>query len=129
RLRPRPGPGPAQAQAERPSTPSPGGADAGRWLRWLVRTRPRRCAVSWLPPALAALGVVGLVLALVSGPLQRWVPLSEPLVALLLGVLAGPAVLGLVRLEQETTDLVLLEGSRVLLAASVMAAALRYPAS
>lgn len=85
--------------------------------------------MSWLPPALAALGVVGLVLALVSGPLQRWVPLSEPLVALLLGVLAGPAVLGLVRLEQETTDLVLLEGSRVLLAASVMAAALRYPAS
>ncbi|HSP60268.1 MAG TPA: cation:proton antiporter [Ornithinimicrobium sp.] len=83
--------------------------------------------MSWLAPALAVLGVVGVVLALVSGPLERWVPASEPLVALGVGVLAGPAVLGLVQLEQEVVDLVLLEGSRVLLAASVMAAALRYP--
>ncbi|MDX5398650.1 MAG: hypothetical protein LPK92_02830, partial [Actinomycetes bacterium] len=42
-------------------------------------------------------------------------------------MLVGPAALGLVRLEQELVDVLLLEGSRVLLAASVMAAALRYP--
>lgn len=83
--------------------------------------------MSWLGPTLAVLGVVGVLLALVSGPLERWVPVSEPLVALALGVLAGPAALGLVRLEQEVVDVLLLEGSRVLLAASVMAAALRYP--
>lgn len=85
--------------------------------------------MSWLPPVLATMGVVGVLLALVSGPLQRWVPVSEPLVALAFGVLAGPAVLGLVTLEEDLADLLLLEGSRILLAASVMAAALRYPAS
>ncbi|MGC5584998.1 cation:proton antiporter [Ornithinimicrobium sp. W1665] len=83
--------------------------------------------MDWLAPSLAVLGVGGVVLALVSGPLERWVPVSEPLVALAAGVLVGPAALGLVRLEQELVDVLLLEGSRVLLAASVMAAALRYP--
>ncbi|WP_289017197.1 cation:proton antiporter [uncultured Ornithinimicrobium sp.] len=83
--------------------------------------------MDWLAPTLAVLGLGGVVLALVSGPLERWVPVSEPLVALAVGVLVGPAALGLVRLEQELVDVLLLEGSRVLLAASVMAAALRYP--
>ena len=60
--------------------------------------------MSWLPPVLATMGVVGVLLALVSGPLQRWVPVSEPLVALAFGVLAGPAVLGLVTLEEDLAD-------------------------
>lgn len=75
----------------------------------------------------AALGTAAVVLALVSRRLRE-LPVSEPLVALLIGVVLGPAVLGLVRLDEATRDLVLLEGSRVLLAASVMAAALRFPA-
>lgn len=74
----------------------------------------------------AVLGVAAVLLALASRR-ARDLPLSEPLVALVLGVLVGPAVLGWLTLTDETRDLVLLEGSRLLLAGSVMAAALRYP--
>jgi NhaP-type Na+/H+ or K+/H+ antiporter len=84
--------------------------------------------MTWLPLTLAVVGVTGLLLALVSGPMQRSLPFSEALVALVLGVLAGPAVLGLVTIEDDLRDVLLLEGSRALLAASVMAAALRFPA-
>ena len=70
----------------------------------------------------AALGAAAVVLALVSRRL-RDLPLSEPLVALGLGVLLGPAVLGLLVIGDALRDVVLLEGSRLLLAASVMAAA------
>lgn len=83
--------------------------------------------MTWLPLTLAVVGVTGLLLALVSGPMQRSLPFSEALVALVLGVLAGPAVLGLVTIEDDLRDVLLLEGSRALLAASVMAAALRFP--
>lgn len=72
------------------------------------------------------LGVGAVLLALVS----RWIrmaPVSEPMVALALGVLVGPALLGLVEVSDNTRDLLLLEGSRFLLALSVMAAALRFP--
>ncbi len=44
--------------------------------------------------ALATVGGLVLVLGLLSAPLRRSV-LAEPLLALLLGVLLGPAVLGL----------------------------------
>ncbi len=84
--------------------------------------------MAWLPLTLATVGLTGVVLALVSEPMQRRLPVTEPLVALLLGVVAGPAVLGLVSIEPQLRDTLLLEGSRVLLAASVMAAALRFPA-
>lgn len=83
--------------------------------------------MTWLPLTLAVVGLTGLTLALISEPMQRRLPVTEPLVALVLGVLAGPAVLGLVTVEDHVRDLLLLEGARVLLAASVMAAALRYP--
>ncbi|MDQ3359362.1 MAG: cation:proton antiporter [Actinomycetota bacterium] len=85
--------------------------------------------MTWLDLTLAVVGLTGVLLALVSEPMQRRLPVTEPLVALGLGVLAGPAVLGLVTVEAHLRDQLLLEGSRVLLAASVMAAALRYPAS
>ncbi len=75
----------------------------------------------------AVVGSAGLVLALVSRSIRQW-PISEPLVALMLGVLLGPALLGVISLSNETRDLVLLEGSRLLLCWSVMAAALRFPA-
>lgn len=84
--------------------------------------------MSWLPLALAGLGLTGVVLALVSTLVQRRLPLSEPLVALVLGVLAGPAALGMVEVGDDLRDVLLLEVSRVLLAWSVMAAALRFPA-
>jgi NhaP-type Na+/H+ or K+/H+ antiporter len=74
----------------------------------------------------AVIGVAGLVLALLSRQIRQW-PLSEPLVVMLLGVLAGPEVTGVLDLSAQQRDLVLLEGSRLLLAWSVMAAALRYP--
>ncbi|WP_299036981.1 cation:proton antiporter [uncultured Pseudokineococcus sp.] len=73
----------------------------------------------------AVVGVAGVLLALVSSAVRRW-PISEPLVALALGVLLGPAALGLVVVGEETRDLLLLEGARLLLAWSVMAAALRF---
>lgn len=76
----------------------------------------------------AAFGTVAVLLALVSGRLRR-LPLSEPLVALLVGIALGPQVLGLLDVEAPVRDLVLLEGTRLLLAASVMAAALRFPAT
>lgn len=84
--------------------------------------------MSWLPLALAGIGLTGVVLALVSTLMQRRLPLSEALVALCLGVLAGPAALGIIEVGDDLRDVLLLEVSRVLLAWSVMAAALRFPA-
>lgn len=78
--------------------------------------------------AYAVLGTASLLLALVS----RWIdelPVSEPLVALLLGIVLGPQVLGLLALPEGTRETTLLELSRLLLAVSVMAAALRFPAT
>lgn len=71
------------------------------------------------------LGVTSLLLVLVSRSIRR-TPVSEPLVALGLGVVVGPAVLGLVDVDEPLRDLLLLEGSRLLLALSVTAAALRF---
>ncbi len=75
----------------------------------------------------AVLGVAAVLLGLLSRRLRE-LPISEPLVALLLGIAVGPAALAWVVPGEEMRDALLLEGSRVLLAASVMAAALRYPA-
>lgn len=71
-------------------------------------------------------GVLGVVLALVSQRIRR-LPLSESLLALVLGVVMGPRVLGLLEIQPHVRDVVLLEGTRLLLALSVMAAALRFP--
>ncbi len=76
----------------------------------------------------AVLGLVALVLALVSRRLTE-LPVSQPLVTLLLGILLGPQVLALVDLPPGTRTTVLLEVTRVLLAVSVMSAALRFPVS
>lgn len=63
----------------------------------------------------AAFGTLALILALVSRTLRQ-VPLSEPLLAMVLGVVVGPELLGLLELDEALRDRVLLEGSRLLLA-------------
>ncbi len=81
-----------------------------------------------LHAAYALVGVLALALAVDSRRI-RALPVSEPLVALTLGVLAGPQVLGWFAVPPEPAlDVLLLEGTRLLLAASVMAAALRFRA-
>ncbi|MDQ4021527.1 MAG: cation:proton antiporter [Actinomycetota bacterium] len=76
----------------------------------------------------AAFGTVGVLLALASRNMRQ-LPLSEPLVALILGVMLGPQLLGVLEIDQQVRDPLLLEGTRLLLAGSVMAAALRFPAT
>lgn len=74
----------------------------------------------------AVVGTTAVALALVSRTIRR-APVSEALLALLLGVAVGPVALGWVELSPAVRDVVLLELARVLLAASVMTAALRFP--
>ena len=73
-------------------------------------------------------GTLGLAMALVSRRMRQ-LPISEPMLALGLGVVVGPVVLGLVDISEPVLVPLLLEGTRLLLAGSVMAAALRFPTS
>lgn len=75
---------------------------------------------SWL----AVCGLLGL-LAMLGSSAIRHLPLTGPLVALVVGTLLGPHVLGLLDVEHELT--LLHGGSEVLLAISLVAVALRYP--
>jgi NhaP-type Na+/H+ or K+/H+ antiporter len=76
---------------------------------------------------LTSVGVLGLVVAALSARIRR-LPASEPLLALLAGVLLGPAALGALPLPPITEDhKTFHEGARLLLAVSVMGVALRYP--
>ncbi|EME64072.1 sodium/hydrogen exchanger [Rhodococcus ruber BKS 20-38] len=76
---------------------------------------------------LATLGVLGVAVAALSSQMRR-LPVSEPLLGLAAGVLLGPYVLDVLRLAPVTVEHTLLhEVSRILLAMSVMAVALRYP--
>jgi NhaP-type Na+/H+ or K+/H+ antiporter len=74
----------------------------------------------------ALVGTLAVVLAAVSTRMRE-LPLSEPLVALLLGVLVGPQVLGLVEIGDHMRSTLLVEATRILLAVSLMGVALRYP--
>lgn len=77
--------------------------------------------------SLAAVGVLGAIVAALSGRIRR-LPLSEPLLGLAAGVLLGPAVTGLIDLPPLTAHPSEFHtGARLLLAISVMAVALRYP--
>lgn len=75
----------------------------------------------------ALVGILGVLLAFWGSAIRR-APVSEPLLALLVGVLAGP-VLGLIDLPPHEASVVTLEVSRILLAISLMAVALRFPLS
>jgi NhaP-type Na+/H+ or K+/H+ antiporter len=82
-----------------------------------------------LDVVLAAMGLSGLVIAALSARIRK-MPLSEPLLALAVGVLLGPALAGVLPLTPITSDHATFhEGARLLLAVSVMAVALRYPFS
>ena len=74
----------------------------------------------------ALVGGLAVVLAAVSGRI-RDLPFSEPLLALLLGVLVGPQVLGLIEIPDGARSTLLLEVARILLAVSLIGVALRYP--
>ncbi|MEV6961681.1 cation:proton antiporter [Streptomyces sp. NPDC051207] len=76
---------------------------------------------------LTVAGALALVVAALSALIQR-LPLSGPLLALLTGIAFGPAVLGVLDLPTVVEGhKELHEVSRILLAVSVMAVALRYP--
>ncbi|MDQ3764183.1 MAG: cation:proton antiporter [Actinomycetota bacterium] len=75
---------------------------------------------------LACAGLLAIGVAPLSGRLRR-LPLSEPVLGLLAGVLLGPAVLGVLRVPSPIEEPGWLhEAARILLAISVMAVALRY---
>lgn len=76
---------------------------------------------------LVAAGVLGLAVAALSDRLRR-LPVSEPVLALAGGVLMGPQLLGVLDVPPLTEDSTWLHTTtRLLLAISVMAVALRYP--
>ena len=76
--------------------------------------------------AYALVGTLAVVLAAVSSRMRE-LPLSEPLLGLLLGILVGPQVLGLLDLPTTERTPLFEEGARLLLAVSLMGVALRYP--
>lgn len=76
---------------------------------------------------LTAVGVLGAVVAALSARMRR-LPVSEPLIGLVVGILLGRQVTDALSLPSLLLDHALLhEASRLLLAVSVMAVALRYP--
>jgi NhaP-type Na+/H+ or K+/H+ antiporter len=84
--------------------------------------------ISLIDVLLLASGVLAVVVIALSRILRR-LPVSEPLVALAAGVLLGPQVLGALEVAPLTQEWEHLHtASRLLLALSVMAVALRYPA-
>ncbi|MGY5883511.1 cation:proton antiporter domain-containing protein [Modestobacter lacusdianchii] len=76
--------------------------------------------------AYALVGSLAVALAALSSRI-RDLPFSEPLLAMLLGVLVGPQLLGLIEVSESTRPTLLSEMGRVLLAVSLMGVALRYP--
>lgn len=77
--------------------------------------------------ALVVLGGVVLVIGLLSRPLRRYA-LSTPLVALLLGVVLGPALLGVLDPASWGDEVTIMEqATRVTLAVALMGVALRLP--
>ena len=83
--------------------------------------------ISFIDALLVATGALAVVVV-ASSRLIRSLPVSEPLVALLVGVVLGPQLTGTFDLPPLTEEWKPLhEASRLLLALSVMAVALRYP--
>jgi sodium/hydrogen antiporter len=78
--------------------------------------------------SLAAVGGLLLLLGLLGGLLKERTPVSEPLIALLAGVLIGPAALGLLNLaDLGDQTLILEEAALVTLGVALVGVALRLP--
>src|SRR5918994_936392 len=78
--------------------------------------------------SLAAVGGLLLLLGVVGGLLKERTPISEPLIALLAGVLIGPAALGVLDLAELGNETLILEGaSLVTLGIALVGVALRLP--
>ena len=78
--------------------------------------------------SLAAVGGLLLVLGMLGGVLKERTPVSEPLVALLAGVLIGPAAFGLLDLADLGNQTVILEeAALVTLGIALVGVALRLP--
>src|SRR5215217_3427942 len=78
--------------------------------------------------SLAAVGRVALLLGMLGGLLKERTPVSEPLIALLAGVLIGPAALGLLDLAELGNETVILEeAALVTLGIALVGVALRLP--
>jgi NhaP-type Na+/H+ or K+/H+ antiporter len=90
--------------------------------------REHQSCVNDLHLAYALVGALGVLLAFVASRIRDF-PVSEPLLALVLGVLAGPQVLGLVDVPDADRNGLVLEGSRLLLAVALMGVALRFSTS
>lgn len=76
---------------------------------------------------LVTVGTLGVLVAALSARIRR-LPVSEPLIALVVGVLIGPEVLGALHPPPVTTEHAAVhDATRVLLAISVTGVALRYP--
>lgn len=73
-----------------------------------------------------AAGGLAVVLALFSYQVRR-LPVSGPLLALGLGVLAGPEVLAVLTVPESVLEPLLLEAARLILAISLIGVALRFP--
>ena len=85
--------------------------------------------MSTLDLLLAAVGALGVVIVALSARIHRW-PVSEPLIAIVAGVILGPAVTGVLDLPDIVRDQSTLHtGAEILLGISVMGVALRYPFS
>lgn len=91
-----------------------------------VRGSGNPCLVD-LDVLLAVIGLLAVIVATMSAKM-RSLPISEPLLGLAAGVVLGPQVSGLLTMSTLVAEQSLLhEMSRILLAISVMAVALRYP--
>jgi sodium/hydrogen antiporter len=97
------------------STPSPDDAHAGNGVGMT------------LDVLLVVVGALGVLVAALSARIRR-LPVSEPLLALVIGVLVGPHVLGALPLLPITTEAATVhDATRILLVISVTGVALRYP--
>ncbi|MFI8694210.1 cation:proton antiporter domain-containing protein [Dietzia maris] len=85
--------------------------------------------MSTLDVLLAIVGALGVVIVAFSARLRQW-PVTEPLLALVAGIVLGPAVLGVLDVPDIVAEhSTIHHGAEILLAISVMGVALRYPFS
>ena len=78
--------------------------------------------------SLAAVGGLLLLLGMLGGLLKERTPVSEPLIALIAGVLIGPAALGLLDLADLGSQMLILEeAALVTLGVALVGVALRLP--